>query len=392
MNINKVNMIPGCLERRGIEAENVRRFPFVIMLLGEQIRVRRYGDRFLLSGFLCLVVLAAGCASISSENEGSGWIGDQDFGRIAVYPFENLTFEREALNSVMPGLRFRLAEMGMDAIYEDAFMDILLEERIRSSGYISTDLAKKLNEELQVSAFITGSIVAYSEGKNPEFGMVARLIDTEGRILWASYASATGDDFRSVLGLGRIDRIDQLVPVVMERVFADFGKGLSQQKDPSAYRIAVLLFRNQSFFKDAGKIVSYLFLQELVSRPAFVPVEFGDIRSVMVDKRIRAVGEIDYERIGQVLETLDIDGIILGAVEDYNVGDDTKSPPLVEISVRLVDAREKKILWYESEHLEGDDEVIALEWGMIRSTDKVARRAVEKLVNRLESKEWLKKK
>ena len=80
----------------------------------------------------------------------------------------------------------------------------LLKERIRSTGYISKDIAGKLGEELNVKAIMVGSINSFSIGENPRIGFSARLVDSsDGAILWANHAAATGEDFTTILGLGR---------------------------------------------------------------------------------------------------------------------------------------------------------------------------------------------
>jgi hypothetical protein len=45
-------------------------------------------------------------------------------------------------------------------------------------------------------------------------------------------------------------------------------------------------------------------------------------------------------------------------------------------------------LWYNSYHAKGDDNLIILDWGRIRSPENVAYKAVEKLVKNMGKVKW----
>ena len=64
------------------------------------------------------------------------------------------------------------------------------------------------------------------------------------------------------------------------------------------------------------------------------------------------------------------------------------TPPDIMISARLLDARDNRILWYNSRQLNGDDKIKVLDWGKIRSADKVAYSAVSELVENMETARW----
>ncbi len=54
-------------------------------------------------------------------------------------------------------------------------------------------------------------------------------------------------------------------------------------------------------------------------------MEYGDIRRLTVDFRIRHRGELDYKNIGGMSEALGVDGIVVGTVELFSDGLDTSS-------------------------------------------------------------------
>ncbi|GMT46493.1 MAG: hypothetical protein IEMM0007_0059 [bacterium] len=308
--------------------------------------------------------------------------------RIALFPFVNLSEDRDALRYVMPVLRTRLEGKGFDVVDEDSLNRFLLKERIRATGYISRDMARKIGAELKVKAVLLGSVNLFSRGENPGVGFSARLIDSStGLILWADNASATGDDFTAILGLRRIKNMDNLLPRVADRLLASFTvmpsrKETKETKD--TYRIAVMPFRNNSGVRDAGMIATYMFLVELFKNPVFEPVEYGEVRRSVVDLRVRERGELDFRDMKALSDSLGVDGFLVGTVELYSDGLNASSPPEVSISARIVDARKNRVLWCESCQLRGDDDIIVLDWGRIRSVDKVASRIVSKLVKRAE--------
>lgn len=305
--------------------------------------------------------------------------------RIALFPFVNLSEDRDALRYVMPVLRTRLEGKGFDVVDEDSLNRFLLKERVRAPGYISRDMAGKIRKELNVKAVFLGSVNLFSRGKNPGVGFSARLVDSStGIILWADNASATGDDFTTILGLGRIKTMDNLLPRVADELLASFTAMPSRKETKDTYRIAVMPFRNNSGLRDAGMIATYMFLVELFKNPGFEPVEYGEVRRAVVDLRVRERGELDYRDIKALSKSLGVDGFLVGTVERYSDGLNASSPPEVSISARIVDARKNRVLWCESCQLRGDDNIVVLDWGRIRSVDKVASRVVSKLVKRAE--------
>src|SRR4030043_1580479 len=144
--------------------------------------------------------------------------------KIAIFPLENLTDNIDALIEIMPVLKSQLEGKGIEIVDEDILNKFLLKERVRSTGYISKELAQKIGKELNVKAIFVGSINSFRPGENPRVGLSARLISSsDGSIIWANHASATGDDFTTILGLGTVKMIDKLTLLIVDRLFASFS-------------------------------------------------------------------------------------------------------------------------------------------------------------------------
>ena len=309
--------------------------------------------------------------------------------KIAIFPFENLTDNSDALTEIMPVLKSQLEGKGVEIVDEDTLNNFLLKERVRSTGYISKETAQKIGKELNVTGIFLGSIDSFYPEENPQVGILAHLISSlDGSILWANHASATGDDFTTILGLGTVKTVDKLIPLVVERLLASFSISPPHKEKEFTHRIAVMPFQNASKHKDAGIIATYMFLVGLFQDKRFEPVEYGEIRRLIVDLRIKQKGEIDYKVLEGLLKSLDVDGILVGTVELYSEGLETSSPPVVAINARLIDVRKNKILWYDGYQLNGNEKIIVFDWGRIRSVDNVAYKVVQKLIEKMGTVQW----
>ena len=218
--------------------------------------------------------------------------------RIALLPFENLTDEKDILQEINPAIKYQLEGKGFEVIYSDDLQGFLCEKRVRSNGHVSRDLAAAIRDEFDVRAILTGSVLSFSSDENPQFGILLRLIEaSSGTILWADYASATGDDFMTILGLGKIKSVYSLIPKVMDNLFASFHERVLYKKESTSHKVAVIPFQNNSEFKNAGKIVMYMFLVEMLKSEKYEPVEYGNTRNQIIDLRIWNRGAMDYDSI-----------------------------------------------------------------------------------------------
>lgn len=331
---------------------------------------------------------------VSSVQAGSAANPPRDTGRarenkIALLPFINFSNDNHALLNVMPELKDHLEGLGMEVVDWESLSSFICKQRVRSTGFISKDLAQKIRSNFGVDTILVGSIVSHIVADNPQFGVSARLIDSaDGSILWADYASATGDDFIKILGLGKVTTIEELIVRVVDRLFSSFSTDPPYQEIEFTYTIAVIPFQNNSPYRNSGNIAMYLFLTELFKTQEFIPIEYGSVRTVMVDNRILHKGELNFQNIKVFSDVLGIDVILVGTVETYSDGLETATPPEVTISARLLDTRRKKILWFNSFELNGDDDIKILDWGKVFSVDKVAHKVVEKLINNMKTAQW----
>lgn len=309
--------------------------------------------------------------------------------KIAVFDFENFSNDGTVINDLMPLVRQWLVTHGYEVVDEKLLAQFLIKERVRSTAYVSTRLVAKMKQALGVEAVLVGAVHEFSTDGMPRIGMSARLIGgSRDNIVWAGFASAAGDDFSRILGLGTLWEMSQLAPRVVDMMMKTFSTVPFQREIESTYRVAVMPFLNKSGKRDVGMLATTLFLVSLSRSAVFVPVEFGDVRESMVRSLIRSRGQLDYKDIAAVAAMLNVDAILVGTVDSYSDGMQNNAPPQVTVTGRLIDARKKRILWYESMYLGGDDRVKILDFGRIRTVDKVAYTAIEKLTRDMEKTKW----
>lgn len=309
--------------------------------------------------------------------------------KIAVFPFDNLSEEKEALTTVMPAIRDRLVDEGMELADEADVNRILFRDRVRDTAYVSIDVAKKLWDELGVGAVFLGCIVSFAQEDTPQIGLTARLIDTRtGRILWADYTSATGIEFAGLLGLGEIRTMERLIPKAVDRLLDSFSTEPPPVQREQTYRIAVMPFKNNTEAVDADIKATYMSLAGLFRSRIFEPLEYGELRKAMVRSRIEKKGELDYRTLEALSKELKVDGILLGTLESYPERLSSTVPPEVEMTVRLLDAREKRILWFDSLLEIGKKSIILFSWEQVKPADETAYQVISKLIKRMENVKW----
>ncbi len=336
----------------------------------------------LIIAFLFISVAATGCFMYKQQQS----VSEKT---MALLPLDNLSEFNQAPIYVMPVLGGQLEQKGITLIDQKLMNKLLVRERVRNAGCVTYDIARKIKEEFNVNTVFIGSVTSFSIEGDLQFGLLARLINaSDGSILWANYASASGKDFSKILGLGEPDDVYNLISRVVNGLLTSFSSVPPYKEVESTYRIAVMPFQNKSKFSDAGTLVSQMFLVELFKNRQFIPVEYGEVRRLIVDSRIRSKGSLDYKNIKTLSGSLGIDGFLVGTVELYSDGRDTFSPPEVIITARLLDARKNRILWYNTSHFNGDDDIIVLDWGKVRTVDQVAYKAVSKLVKKMETTTW----
>jgi len=131
--------------------------------------------------------------------------------RVAILPFANAG-PHEAARIVAEILARRLASSALfDPVEPADFRAAIIEEKIRD---LSDPAAlSRLGARLGTPLFLTGTIYEFAEpaqalSGTPRLEMEATLTDVStGRVVWTSYASRRGTDYRGLLELGAITSV-----------------------------------------------------------------------------------------------------------------------------------------------------------------------------------------
>lgn len=309
--------------------------------------------------------------------------------KIGIFPFENFSEDKEAIKIAIPLLRDKLVSKGYEILDDESMNKFMIKERIRTTGCVCNDIAIKMGKELNIQAILTGTINTYIKDDNPQFGLTMRLISlSDGSVIWAVHSAGTGDDFAGVLEIGKIKSMEKLINRILDKALKTFSASITKRASEDSYKIAVMPFQNSSKIKDSGNIITYMFLTELFKNDKYFPVEYGEVKRLIVDLRVREKGELDLNLVSEIAARAGIDGVLVGSVDLYRKGSGTDMAPEAEISARLIDARKKKVIWCNSYYFKGDDDIFILDWGRIRSVENAAYKVVKKLVKDMSKVKW----
>jgi TolB-like protein len=330
--------------------------------------------------------------------------GEQGFSglKIALLPFENNSGRREAVTRIMPIVRDYLIRSGYGLLDEQDVEGFLARKRIRRTGEISRKAAREIREELGADFVLVGSVEVFDEEDGLHVGLSCRLVDSSnGSITRAESSGIAGEDFTTLLGFGTIKSMDLLVDKAVEDLFRGWdGIPIGEKGAPSTSRqregrpmIALFPFENISGRRAAGRIVSNILISRLVQKGACGVVEPGEVRYWITRLRVRYLEAIGIEAMSKLGREAGADYLLLGIVVDYREGVGEGFPPRVEMNVRMVDVEKGRMVWAGKTSMTGDDFLIALDFGKIRSTIPLVKKASDSIIAGMgrgegEKREW----
>lgn len=148
-------------------------------------------------------------------------------------------------------------------------------------------------------------------------------------------------------------------------------------------RVAVLPFYNQSTAIDASGIVTKAFIGELFDSGKF-EIEFqGNIKKIIVGERIIIRKGIGADHIKLIGKRLNVDAIIIGCIEKYEIKGKKQNVqlPVISVAVRMIHADSCSILWIGQNCRRGDDYETSFGIGRIISLPALSRKVVSELID-----------
>ena len=119
--------------------------------------------------------------------------------KIAVLPFANNTQTKFVENRLRDIITTEILSLGVFDIVADGDIRRFLKNEVSGNpDAVDTKVARKMGRELEVGAFMTGSVDIYDENRNgsyiyPVVAVTLRLLDVRNnKIIWQASASETG--------------------------------------------------------------------------------------------------------------------------------------------------------------------------------------------------------
>lgn len=131
--------------------------------------------------------------------------------RVAVMPFGVYSTEG-GLADVTDFVGAELTGRGFSVVPQDKLEQFRIQHRIRRAELMDYSVLRVLGVELGVDALVLGQ--AHLAGDEvPSATITAQMVECGGSsVVWAQSVSASGEDYATVLGLGRIGTMEELLP------------------------------------------------------------------------------------------------------------------------------------------------------------------------------------
>lgn len=158
-------------------------------------------------------------------------------------------------------------------------------------------------------------------------------------------------------------------------------EALQQETSIKVKKVAILPFYNISGYRDAGKIVANVFVTEIFKSGRFRVEESGNIAQFMIQERMDTIGEIEIERLTILGKRLGVDAVMTGTVEEFAEGGSAYSAPIVSITARMIESNTGKLIWSGQNKRRGDDYIIVLDLGEVRSLTTLTQKVVREMID-----------
>lgn len=148
-------------------------------------------------------------------------------------------------------------------------------------------------------------------------------------------------------------------------------------------KVAVLPFVNVSNNKNAHELVRDVFVTELLSSGLFEVVNYGETLRALKEREISDVKGLSTEEAKRVGKRLDVQGIIIGTVNEYGMTGRNLPYPEVSISISMIEVPSGVFVWKASHTAKGLTILYRVFGVGGKSNIEVAKKAVRSVVDSL---------
>ncbi len=371
---------------------------------------------------LAALILLSGCAAErrppAAEMQGEGRAL-----RVAVLPVENLSGMPAPVRDIRRLLLAGLGAEGLVVLPDNVLEPFMARHRVRYTGGVDAELAQAIREETGTEAVLVTSIDYYAPGNPPKIAFTSRLVSTGSRpvILWIDDVAMTGDEAPGFLSLGVVEDPRALLEKATARLRGSLrrfrrdggGRGAPGEvrgagaPDPVRRRVqpkvayrspvfpgadrnvtaAVVPFLNDSPRKNAGEMMTLMFVRWLSSADNISVVEPGVVRQALLKMRIIMDEGLSLPQSELLFNALDIDLIVSGNVMEFQDYEGGNGVPKVDFSTRVQERKSREIAWASESRNRGDDYVFFFDVGRVYTAHDLASRMVEAIARKMAAAE-----
>ena len=309
---------------------------------------------------------------------------------IAFFPLENLSGAKAPLSKISLNYKELLQVDGLKLLTDERLENFMFRHRVRYTGGIGSELAHALREEEGVEAVFITSLESYDESVSPKIALTSRLVLCRDfpEIVWIEGVGITGEDTPGLLGVKRIQQMENLQKKALDKLTYSLQNALAGNSDTVSkssnkikprdfylatgfatekhYRIAVVPFLNRYTRRNAGFVVPLHFINRLSRYENLQIVEPGLVREQLLKYRLimQAGPSLAVADVLASESSLAADLILSGYVFDYQ---DQFGTPKIDFSTRLFSGSEREVVWWSRSYASGDDGVYFFDVGRYQS-------------------------
>jgi TolB-like protein len=317
---------------------------------------------------------------------------------VVVFPVENLTGGNAPTEAVRQFLIGRLVSANLHVLTPDALDEFMARHRVRYAAGIDAETAAALRKETGVANVIIPTIELSIETAPPKVGILARLVSIADAptVAWAADEGLSGDDAPGLFELGVVNDYEKLQTRALSRIADSLIAHLTHQpprplpKTSSKFRprfwyrhltleadrppvsVAVMPFINLSGRRNAGEILSLLFMGHLSRMPQFRVIDAGVLRRELLNARIIMNSGLSITDADTVGALIDADYVLGGRVLRYEDHEGAGARTRVEFSALLVDRKSRLVVWSSDSAGDGTDGALFFDLGRTRTAHAMA--------------------
>jgi TolB-like protein len=327
--------------------------------------------------------------------------GQPQLSTVAVFPVENLSGGLAPVDEIRQYLMETIAAHGVTVLGPARLDAFMTQHRVRYAAGIDAPTAEALRAETGVDAIVLASIELSSEAPPPKLALIVRLVSivSEPTVVWAEDAGLAGDDAPGLFELGLVNDYQQLLAKALNRVSESLlarivtGETLVKMKAASKFRpknafreitldrdrtysVAVVPFVNLSDRRNAGDVLTLLFMRHLSAFPQLRVVDSGVVRRQLLEARIIMDGGPSLRDAETIAALIDADFVLGGRVTRYQDYEGAGGKTRVEFSTVMIERKSRRVVWSSDSSNEGTDGIRLFERGASKTAHAMATQMV----------------